>query len=131
MIFKSLFYLKCPHGNDVYVRCTFTMTSKITNTCAPCLATTITLVFSCMWQCALTDQKANHIVGCIQSSVASRSRERDSAPLLSSGESPPGVLHPALEPSAQERHGPIGPDPEKGHKNCQRDEHLSCEKRLR
>jgi len=32
----------------------------------------------------------------------------DSAPLLHSGETPPGVLRPALDPSAQERHGPVG-----------------------
>jgi len=32
----------------------------------------------------------------------------DSAPLLSSGETPTGVLRPALKPSAQEGHGPLG-----------------------
>jgi len=36
----------------------------------------------------------------------------DSAPLLRSGESPPGVLCPVLEPSAQDRHGPVGAGPE-------------------
>jgi len=39
--------------------------------------------------------------------------------LLCSGRSPPGVLHPAVEPSAQARHGPVGVGPEEGHKNDQ------------
>jgi len=46
---------------------------------------------------------------------------RDSAPLLCSGETPPGVQlqelqHPALEPSAQDRHGPAGAGPEEATK---------------
>jgi len=45
----------------------------------------------------------------------------DSAPQLHSGESPPGVLCPAVESSAQERHGPVVVGPEEGHKNDQRD----------
>jgi len=32
----------------------------------------------------------------------------DSDPLLHSGETQPAVLHPAVEPSAQDRHGPVG-----------------------
>jgi len=49
-------------------------------------------------QRALAAQKANCILGCIKRSVASRSREVI-LPLYSTLiETPPGVLHPALEP---------------------------------
>ena len=41
----------------------------------------------------------------------------DSAPLFCSREISPGVLCPALEPSAQERHGAVGAGPEEAHKN--------------
>jgi len=41
----------------------------------------------------------------------------DSATLLCSGETPPAVLCPDPEPSAQERHGPVRVGPEEGHKN--------------
>jgi len=46
----------------------------------------------------------------------------DSAPLLCCGETSPGVLCPALEPSAQEEHGPVGVGPEECHKNDPRAE---------
>jgi len=41
----------------------------------------------------------------------------DSATLLWSGETSPGVLHPALESSAHEGHGGVGVGPEEGHKD--------------
>ena len=44
----------------------------------------------------------------------------DSAPLLCCGETSPRVLHPALEPSAQEGRGAVGAGPEKGNKNDQK-----------
>jgi len=55
----------------------------------------------------------------------------DSAPLLHSDETPPGVLHLALEPSAQERHGPVGVGPEEATKMIRGLEHRSHEERLR
>ena len=41
----------------------------------------------------------------------------DSTSLLCSGETPPEVLCPALEPLAQEGHGAVGAGPEQGHKD--------------
>jgi len=55
----------------------------------------------------------------------------DSAPLLHSGESPSGVLCPALEPSAQERDGAVGAVPEEATKTIRGLEQLCCEERLR
>jgi len=55
----------------------------------------------------------------------------DSAPLFCSGETPPAVLHPALEPSAQKRHGPAAAGPEEATKRIRGLEHLSYEDRLR
>jgi len=65
-------------------------------------------------QCALAAQKSNQTLGCIPSSVGSRTREGIMP--LCSGETSLGVLHPALEPSAQDRHGPIGVGPEEATK---------------
>jgi len=55
----------------------------------------------------------------------------DSAPLLHSCKTPPGVLRPALEPPAWERHGRVGAGPEEATKMIRGMEHLSYEKRLR
>jgi len=57
--------------------------------------------------------------------------EGQQSPLVCSGETPPGVLPPALEPLAQEGHGPAGVGPEEGTKMMQGLEHLCCEERLR
>jgi len=69
-------------------------------------------------QRVLAAQAASCILGCIKSLMVSRSREVILP--LCSDETPPGVLCPALEPSAQERHRPVGVGPEQGHKNDQR-----------
>ena len=41
----------------------------------------------------------------------------DPAPLLCAGEASPVTLHPDVESSVQERHGPVGVCPEFGPKN--------------
>jgi len=55
----------------------------------------------------------------------------DSAPLLRSSETSPGVLCPAQEPSAQDRHGPVGAGPEEATAMIRGLEPLCCEERLR
>ncbi|TRZ08585.1 hypothetical protein HGM15179_018521 [Zosterops borbonicus] len=80
-------------------------------------------------QCVLTAQKANHVMGCIQSTVASRVKE-GILPLYS-GEIPPEVLHPALGSSAQVKCQAVGASPEETTKMIRGMEHLNYEERLR
>ncbi|KAJ7395722.1 hypothetical protein BTVI_151964 [Pitangus sulphuratus] len=69
------------------------------------------------WQCVLEAQKATCILGYIKRIVAGRSREMI-LPLYST------LIRPHMEycvqlwgSLAQERHGPVGADPEKGHED--------------
>ena len=55
----------------------------------------------------------------------------DPTPLLCTGEASPGVLHPDVESSVQERHEPVGARPEEGYKNHPRDGTPPCEDSLR
>ncbi|GAB0186370.1 triadin [Grus japonensis] len=70
------------------------------------------------WQYALAVQKANRVLGCIK--CDQHIEGGDSAPLLHSCETLPGVLRPALGAPVQERHRAVGVSPEEGHEADQR-----------
>jgi len=83
------------------------------------------------WQCALAAQKANRILGCIKSNMASRARE-GILPLYST------LLRPHLEswvqlwsPQHKKAHGCVGAGPEEATEMIRGLEHLSYEDRLR
>ncbi|GAB0194267.1 hypothetical protein GRJ2_001892000 [Grus japonensis] len=76
-------------------------------------------------QCVLAAQKANCVLGCIQSSVTSRSRE-GILPLYSAG-----VPHPALGSPGQQGCGALGVNSEETMKMIRGLEHLCYGDRLR
>jgi len=80
-------------------------------------------------QHVLAAQKVNQVLGCIKRNVARQGEGGNSAPLPCSGETPPGVLCPALEPPA--RHGGVGAGAEEATKMIRGMEHLSYEERVR
>lgn len=77
-------------------------------------------------QCALTAQDTAGFLGIQIQQVKSRGDL-----FLRFGETSPGMLHPHMESSVQEIHGPVGVHPEEGHRNDPKDGTSSCEDRLR
>lgn len=57
------------------------------------------------WQCALAAPNANYVLGGIKSSMGSRARE--GVLPLSTGDTPPGLLHPALGLLTYEAREPV------------------------
>ena len=68
-------------------------------------------------QCALTAQEAKLYPGLHEKKRGQQVEGGGSAPLLCSHETPHGVLCPAPESAAQQRHGPVAVVPEEGHKD--------------
>lgn len=58
----------------------------------------------------------NHLYPGLHPNQGQQGEREDSALVLSSGESPPTVLHPPLGCSAQEGQGPAGARPREDHK---------------
>ena len=81
-----------------------------------------------MCPCSLESQP---YPGLHQKQCGQQGERGDPALWLCAGESSPGILHPGVESSALERHGPIGERPEEGRRNDPRMEHLSSEDRQR
>ena len=70
----------------------------------------------------MTSQSRKSIAYWAASNLLGQQAEGDDpAHLLCTGETSPGVLHPDVESSLQERCGPVRVCPEKGHKNDSRD----------
>ena len=72
-------------------------------------------------QYALTAQKASHTLGLHPRVWGQQGEGGDHAPLLSAGETSPGVLCSYMESSAQERHGAFGVHLDEVCKNDPRD----------
>ncbi|KAK4812294.1 LOW QUALITY PROTEIN: hypothetical protein QYF61_014080 [Mycteria americana] len=84
-------------------------------------------------QCELAAHKSKHLLGCITSSMASRSREGMlplSSPSDLLSQDPPGALRPALGSPAQDRHGPGRAGPEEATKMVRGLGHLCYGERL-
>ncbi|GAB0189937.1 mitochondrial enolase superfamily member 1 [Grus japonensis] len=72
------------------------------------------------WQCCACSPESQPCPGLHQKKCGQQVEGGDPAPLLGSGETPPGVLRPALGAPVQERHGAVGASPEEGHEADQR-----------